>query len=64
MTKDEAQTLALRIQTFWREKGCDITVVAERMEYDPKLRAVRYEIRSNLVNGQCPVCNRSIKKAA
>jgi len=64
MTKEKAEKLALRIEAFWKEKGCDVTVVAERMEYDAKLRAVRYEIRSNLVNGGCPCCSVDLHKAA
>ncbi|MEM1106992.1 MAG: hypothetical protein AAGH87_11450 [Pseudomonadota bacterium] len=54
MIQSEAERLATKIETYWRERGFDVTVVAERMEYDPKLRAVRYEIRSNLINGLCP----------
>ncbi|MEM1151306.1 MAG: phosphoglycolate phosphatase [Pseudomonadota bacterium] len=51
MTKEEAEALALKIEAYWREHGCHVVVVAERMEYDPQLRAVRYELRSNLING-------------
>lgn len=56
MKEAEAIELAAKIEAFWRAKGCDVTVVPERTVYDPKLRAVRYEIRSNLVNGMCPHC--------
>lgn len=51
MTKNEAQGLARRIEAFWLARGCHVNVVAVRMEYDPRLRAVRYELRSDLVNG-------------
>ena len=64
MTRNEAEALAAKIQTFWRDRGCDVTVMTERMEYDPKLRAVRYEIRSNLVNGRPAAAERRLKRAA
>lgn len=56
MTESEAIELAAKIEAYWQAKGCDVTVVPERTVYCPKLRAVRYEIRSNLVNGMCPHC--------
>ena len=56
MTEQEATDLAKKIETYWRERGCDVIVVPERTEYDPKLRGVRYELRSNLVNGLCAQC--------
>ncbi|MEO0467399.1 MAG: hypothetical protein AAF216_12730 [Pseudomonadota bacterium] len=56
MTEHEANELATKIEAYWRAKGCAVTVVPERTVYDPKLRAVRYELRSNLVNGACPNC--------
>lgn len=56
MTEAEATELAQKIEAYWRERGCDVTVVPVRTEYDPKLRCVRYEIQSNLVNGMCANC--------
>lgn len=57
MKKEDAEALAERITAYWAERGCEgVTVVPERTEYDPALRAVRYELRSNLVNGKCPYC--------
>ena len=64
MTKDQAETLAKKIQSYWEQRGCAVTVVTERMAYDPHLRAVRYEIRSDLVNGLCPNCAAPVSKAA
>lgn len=56
MNKEDAEELAGRIAAYWAQRGCNVTVVPERTEYDPALRAVRYELRSNLVNGKCPHC--------
>jgi len=64
MTKDQAEKLADMIQDYWRARGYDVTVIAERMEYDPALRSVRYELRSNLVNGQPQRQARQNSKAA
>lgn len=56
MNEREATQLAEQIMAYWRGRGCNVTVVPERTEYDAKLRCVRYELRSNLVNGKCPDC--------
>jgi len=50
-TEEGAAQLASRIQAYWAEQGADVVAWAEKTEFDPRLRACRYDVRTNLVNG-------------
>ena len=52
--KDGAERIKAKIEAYWAERGHDVFVALESRGYHPSVRAVRYELRSNLVNGLPP----------
>lgn len=46
-----AQALKEKIEAYWRERGGDVTIRVQQMGFHPAIRAVRYELRSDMVNG-------------
>lgn len=46
-----AQALKEKIEAYWRERGGNVTVRVQQMGFHPAIRAVRYELRSDMVNG-------------
>ncbi len=50
-TRDGAQALAARIAEYWRDRGYEVMLQIEDVGFHPAIRAARYEIRSDLING-------------
>lgn len=46
-----ADVLRRKIESYWKERGCDVMVTLHNVGFHPAIRAARYEIRSDLVNG-------------
>lgn len=46
-----AELLKARIEAFWRERGYEIQVTLAPAAFTPEVRAARFDIRSELVNG-------------
>ena len=51
-TRDEAEARAERIRSYWRERGHEIHVVVQEGGFHPSMRARRWDVRSNLVDGE------------
>ncbi len=49
--KDGARALQERIREYWSDRGYDVTVDVVASEYDAKVRSVRYDVRSQMLNG-------------
>jgi hypothetical protein len=49
-----AQILKARIEAYWRERGYEVQVTLAAASFTPALRAARFDIRSELVNGLPP----------
>ncbi len=50
-TRDGADSLRRKIEAYWGERGCDVMVTLHNAGFHAAIRAARYEIRSDLVNG-------------
>ena len=50
-TRDEASKLLERIQSYWAERGYDVTGMIVPAGYSERLRSTVYEIKTDLVNG-------------
>ncbi len=50
-TRDGADSLRRKIEAYWKERGSDVMVTLHNVGFHPAIRAARYEIRSDLVNG-------------
>lgn len=46
-----ANALKTQIETFWAERGHTVQVWLEQKEFNAVVRAARYDVRSDLVNG-------------
>lgn len=51
-SQEGALELQARIEAYWRARGHDVHIVLAPARFTPQVRAARYDIRSNLVNGQ------------
>jgi hypothetical protein len=51
-----AELLKSRIEAYWRERGYEIEVTLAPAAFSPALRASRYDIRSELVDGWPRAC--------
>ncbi len=49
--REGAETLKATIEEYWRKRGYDIQVALIPGAFTPALRASRFDVRSNLVNG-------------
>mgnify|MGYP006921355420 CR=1 FL=1 len=54
VSKSGAETLKLRIEAYWRERGHVVQVVLEEKLFNATVRGCRYDVRSNLLNGFPP----------
>lgn len=50
-TREGADALRRRIEAFWKERGYDVMVTLHNVGFHPAIRAARYELRSDLMNG-------------
>ena len=46
-----AEKLKARIEAYWRERGCEVQVTLVPAGFTAALRAARYDVRSELLNG-------------
>ena len=49
--EDGARELQQRIEAYWTARGYTVQVDIVPSEYDPKVRSVRYDVRSHMRNG-------------
>lgn len=50
-TRDGAQALKDKIEAYWRDRGHAVMVSLENVGFHPAIRAARYEVRSDMLNG-------------
>ena len=50
-SRDGAQALKERIEAYWRERGMAVTIALANVGFHPAIRAARYELRSDMING-------------
>lgn len=46
-----AEELKARLKAYWTARGYDIDVTVREGGFHPAVRSVRFDVRSNLVNG-------------
>lgn len=54
-----ASELKARIEAYWRARGFEIQVMLVDAPFSPALRAVRVDVRSELLNGLPPAKRRT-----
>ena len=50
-SRSGAQTLKERIESYWRERGQDVMLSLHNVGFHPAIRAARYDVRSDMING-------------
>ncbi len=50
-SREGALALKARIEAFWHERGHDVTVALHNVGFHPAIRAARFDVRSDMVNG-------------
>lgn len=51
LTEPGALLLKQKLEAYWRERGYEVRVWVQEMGFHAAVRAVRYDVRSNLING-------------
>jgi len=49
--RDGAMQLKTKIEAYWRERGQDVLISLQNVGFHPAIRAARYDVRSDMVNG-------------
>lgn len=49
--REGALELKKKIEAYWADRGQDVTVLLHNVGFHPAIRAARFDIRSDLVNG-------------
>lgn len=50
-SRDGAMALKEKIEAYWRERGQDVMIALHNVGFHPAIRAARYDVRSDMVNG-------------
>lgn len=50
-TRDGALALKAKIEAYWRDRGLDVMVALHNVGFHPAIRAARYDVRSDMVDG-------------
>jgi hypothetical protein len=50
-SRDGAQALKAKIEAYWRERGHNVMVALHNVGFHPAIRAARYDVRSDMING-------------
>jgi hypothetical protein len=50
-SRDGASALKQKIEAYWRERGLDVMLSLHNVGFHPAIRAARYDVRSDMVNG-------------
>ena len=49
--REGALELKKKIEAYWADRGQDVTVLLHNVGFHPAIRAARFDLRSDLVNG-------------
>ncbi len=55
-TEAGAHLLKKQIENYWHARGYDVTIGVHEMGFHPSVRAARFELRSNMINGEPRLC--------
>lgn len=50
-SRDGATALKDKIEAYWRERGHSVSIQLHNVGFHPAIRAARYDVRSDMVNG-------------
>ncbi len=50
-SRDGAQSLKAKIEAYWAERGQKVQIMLHNVGFHPAIRAARFDVRSDMVNG-------------
>mgnify|MGYP003477128601 CR=1 FL=1 len=50
-SREGAVALKAKIEAYWRERGQTVMISMQNVGFHPAIRAARYDVRSDMVNG-------------
>lgn len=50
-SRSGAQALKEKIEAYWRERGQNVMVALHNVGFHPAIRAARFDVRSDMING-------------
>lgn len=50
-SREGAQALKSKIESYWAERGMNVMLALQNVGFHPAIRAARYDVRSDMVNG-------------
>ena len=50
-SREGAQTLKDKIEAYWRERGQNVMINLHNVGFHPAIRAARFDVRSDMING-------------
>jgi hypothetical protein len=50
-SREGAMALKEKIEAYWRERGQNVMIALHNVGFHPAIRAARYDVRSDMVNG-------------
>ena len=50
-SRDGALALKAMIEAYWRDRGQDVIIALHNVGFHPAIRAARFDVRSDMVNG-------------
>lgn len=50
-SREGAQALKDKIEAYWRERGHHVLVALHNVGFHPAIRAARFDVRSDMING-------------
>lgn len=50
-SKEGAVALKAKIEAYWRERGQDVMLSLHNVGFHPAIRAARFDVRSDMING-------------
>lgn len=50
-SRDGALALKAKIEAYWAERGHEVMIALHNVGFHPAIRAARYDVRSDMVNG-------------
>ena len=50
-SRDGAHAIKAKIEAYWRERGQTVQVMLHNVGFHPAIRAARFDVRSDMING-------------
>ncbi|MBL8545037.1 MAG: hypothetical protein JNL81_01155 [Hyphomonadaceae bacterium] len=63
-SREGAHALKAKIEAYWRERGQHVQIMLHNVGFHPAIRAARFDVRSDMINGMPRAAGAKPKKVA